>query len=66
MGNESVRKRVGDAKAEAESSNFMQLHCLFFNKPTYDVRAATKALNDNLTARQYVVMQPRGRYEDGR
>ena len=61
MGNESVRKRVGDAKAEVESNNFMQLHCLFFNKPTYDVRVATKALNDNLTARQYVVMQPRRR-----
>jgi hypothetical protein len=52
---ERLRKADREALADAATVNYIQLQSLLFNKPTYDVRATTKNLNDKLTPRQVVL-----------
>jgi hypothetical protein len=48
-------RKEREAKAAADTTRNMELHCLFFNKPMYDLKATTRKLNDILTKRQYVL-----------
>jgi hypothetical protein len=52
---ERLRKADREALADVATVNYIQLQSLLFNKPTYDVRATTKNLNDKLTPRQVVL-----------
>ena len=52
---ERLRKADREALADIATVNYIQLQSLLFNKPTYDVRATAKNLNDKLTPRQVVL-----------
>ena len=55
MNTDRELKKEREAKASADTTRNMELHCLFFNTPMYDLKATTRKLNDMLTKRQYVL-----------
>lgn len=55
MGSDRELKKERLAREAADTARNMELHCLFFNTPVYDLKATTKKLNDILTKRQYVL-----------
>lgn len=65
MGKDRLRKEQRDAIADAATASYIQLQSLLFNKPTYDVRATTKSLNDKLTPRQVVLADEDEEEENG-
>lgn len=55
MGKDRELKKERKAREDADTARNMELHCLLFNKPMYDLKATTRNLNYILTKRQYVL-----------